>query len=744
VNRSALVEQGRGVTGELSVIGGAEYRIEGVDKVTGAAHYTADLRREGMLEVAYVRSPYPHARIVSVDTSVAAGMPGVHAVLTGADVRPLHLGRTLQDWPLLAWDRVRLVGDRVAAVAAETRRQADAAADAVVVEYEELPAVFDPSAALEPDAPVMHPDHDSYRYLRGQRRPRRHPNMQGEGVHEHGDVEAGFSSAARSFEHTFDVARTYQGHLEPHVSMVWMDGDRFHVWSTNKAPFRLREQLAISLGIDRDAIVVDAGFIGGDFGGKGFSIDEYVLIVLARETGRPVRFVMPYADDMAAGNCRHRATATVRTGVDANGRIVAHLASFLYDGGAYAAAKGNADLMPGGGVTSLAGYHVPAARVEATCVYTNSIPGGHARAPGQPQASFVSESHVDLIARELGIDPLEFRRRNAVRDGGIDGRGREWGESSMLEVLDVLRRESGWDRPLPPGHGRGVAMGERPSPAGHGAGALSGSVVVSVLPDATVEVVTGVSDQGAGAYTMMQRVVAERLGLPSARVRVRRGNTDEGPYDLGAGGSRVTPVIGGAALAGAQSLAVRLDAIAPGVTVEEQLARAAELGGLKVDGEFQHEGGLHSTYAYAVEVDVDRDTGRVRVVDATFVADVGTVINPVAVRGQLYGGFAAGLGQALMEELVVEDGVVTSGNLGEYRMPTSADVPPLRVVLLSNRGGGPFGAKSAGELANVSIAPAIANAIDDAVGVRITSLPITAEAVYAGLRSADRVAFPSA
>jgi CO/xanthine dehydrogenase Mo-binding subunit len=607
------------------------------------------------------------------------------------------------------------------------------------VEYEELAAVFDPQAALAADAPVLHPDHEEYRYLRGTRQPRSHPNLQGEGRLERGDVDAAFASAAHVFEHSFDVGRTFQGHLEPRASVVWMEGDRYHVCSTNKSPFRLRDQLAIALDIPSERIVVDSGFIGGDFGGKGFSIDEYVLIVLARETGRPVRYVSRYTDDMRAGNTRHAGHLEMRTGVDADGRIVAHEARFVFDGGAYAAAKGNAALMPGGGMTTLVGYRVQNARVESMCAYTNNVPGGHARAPGQPQASFASESHIDLIARALGRDPLEFRRLNAIRDGDTDIKGKEWRESTLVEVLDTLRREAHLDQPPLPGRGWGVSLGGRASPEGHGGKDLAASLVLTVTGDGQVEILTGVADQGAGAHSVMQRVAAEELGIPAERVTVRRGTTDEAPFDLGAGGSRVTPVVGGAARAGAAALAQHLDEMAPGRPILEQLAHAAQIGGVRVDGEFQHEAGLHCTYAYAVEVEVDQDTGQVRVTDCVLVADVGTVINPLALHGQLVGGFVSGLGQALMEEVTVDEGTVTAANLGDYKMPVMADVPPIRVVLLTGHpGGGPFGAKSAGELANVSIAPAIANAVESAVGVRITSLPITAEKVFMALQARPR------
>ena len=716
------------------VLGEPEYRIEGRAKVTGRAAYTADLRREGMLDVSYARSLYPHARIVSVDTAAARGMPGVHAVLTGSDVRPLRLGKTLQDWPLLAWDRVRLVGDRIAAVAADTLAQAEAACDAIEVEYEGLPGVFDPLEAVAPGAPVLHPDPGAYRFLRGTRRPRSHPNMQGEGRYEHGDVDAALASAVQVFEHSFDVARTIQGHLEPHVSAVWMEGDRFHVCSTNKSPFRLRDQLAAALEIPSEHIVVDSEYIGGDFGGKGFSIDEYVLILLARSTGRPVRYVTRYSDDIRAGNTRHAARLHMRTGVDAEGRIVAHTANIVYDGGAYAAGKGNAALMPAGGLSTLVGYYLPNVRVDAMCAYTNNVPGGHARAPGQPQVSFASESHIDLIARSLGQDPLEFRRLNAIQIGDVDCKGKRWGDSTFSAVLGLLRREANWDRAPAPGRGRGMSLGARSSPEG----GLTADLTLTVGGDARIEVLTGVADQGGGAHTVMQRVIAERLGVAPDHITVRRGTTDDAPFDLGAGGSRLTPVAGGAALAGADALAERLEALAPGRPVLEQLERAARHGDVRVDGHFEHEAGLHCTYACCVEVEVDRRTGQVSVTDCLFIADVGTVINPLALRGQLVGGFVTGLGQALMEELTIHDGVITTSNLGDYKMPTMPDVPPIRVVLLTEHpGGGPFGAKSAGELANVAVAPAVANAVHDAVGVRITSLPITAEKVFTALTARD-------
>jgi CO/xanthine dehydrogenase Mo-binding subunit len=702
-----------------------EWRVEGRDKVTGAARYAADITRPGTLHAAFVGSTYPHARVVSVDVEAARAMPGVRAVIAGADVRPARFGRRLQDWPVLAWDRVRFIGDRVAAVAADTLEAAEAAAAAIEIEYEELPAVFDPEAALASDAPVLHPDAAEYKYFGGARPARPHANAQGHVVHEHGDVAAGFASAAAVFEHEFSVPRVHPAYIEPRASLVWIDGGTVHVVTTNKAPFSLRDQMAVTIGVPAKQIVVDTPHVGGDFGGKGLSLDEFALYFLARATGRPVRSVLRYADELQLSNTRHAARIRLRTGVDRDGRITAHQARVVFDGGAYAAGKPVAGLLPGGPTLTLAGYHVPAARVEAVAAYTNTLPAGHARAPSQPQLTFAAESHLDLIARAMQIDPVELRARNAIRAGETDVEGAVWHDSQAPRVLATLRAASAWGSTLVKDHGRGIAFSARH--VGRG----KTSLTLTLSGDGSVEVLTGVADQGGGAHTMIQRVVARELGIEVSRVRVRQGDTGHANVDPGVGGSRVTPVAGNAALDSARKLKARLAEL--GVTLDEARTAAP----LVVTGEGEQNEHLYGVYAYSIEVSVDRETGAFRVVDAVLVADVGTVINPVAVRGQLEGGFVFGLGQAVMEELRLEDGRVTTTNLGDYKIPTIADAPPLRLVLITDAPGpGPFGAKSVGELANPAVGAAIANAIDAAVGARVMSLPITAEKVRGLLKGA--------
>jgi len=386
-------------------------------------------------------------------------------------------------------------------------------------------------------------------------------------------------------------------------------------------------------------------------------------------------------------------------------------------------------LLPGDAMLTLACYDLPNVRIEAYSAYTNTVPTGHFRAPGQPQNAFAAESHVDLIAHELGLDPLAFRLRNAARSGSVDVIGETWHSDKFVRVLEAVARE----RPnaaLPPDHGRGIGAGMR-----HLGGGKT-SMVLTLAPDLGIDVLTGVLDQGGGAHTMIQRVIAGELGIPLERVRVRRGSTAEAPHDPGVGGSRVTPVAGGAALKGAQALRAKCAELAGGTGSFEALARVAvALGGpIQVVGEHQTVSHDANVYCYSAEVAVDRETGQVRVLDVLLVVATGTILNPIAHRGQLEGGFVFGLGSTLMEELTIEDGRVTTLNLGEYKLPTIADIPPLRLVCLDDEpNSGPFGAGSVGELANPGIGPAVANAVANAVGARIHSLPITAEKVLAAL-----------
>jgi CO/xanthine dehydrogenase Mo-binding subunit len=749
--------------GVLDALRAPEERVEGRAKVTGSARYAADVSRPGMLWAAFLGSPVPHARIRAVNASAARSMPGVHAVLTGADVEGRFYGRRLRDRPVLCWDRARFVGDRIAAVAAETPEQAAAAAAAIELDLEELPALLDVDAALAEDAVILHPDAAAYAYVDGERKPVPHPNVQGRVAVRRGadDLDAVFASAAHVVEQVFRTPRMHAGYLEPHATLVWLDdAGVLQVVTTNKTPYPLRKQLAATLEIPADRVNVDAGFIGGDFGGKGYTPDEFACAFLARATGRPIKVITRMADELSTQNVRHASVARLRTAVDADGQLLAHDARILLDGGAYASAKPLPHLSLSGGVATLAGYRVPNARIEAFTVYTNGVPGGHTRTPGEVQALFAGESHLDTIARELGEDPLAFRLRNAVRQGDHGAAGEHYVEARAVEVLQAAAGAIDWAAPRPRGRGRGIAMSARHV----GGGKLP--LRLRLHADGTVEVPIGLPDQGAGGSTVIRRVVAAAASIAEDRVRVVKVPTADGPFDPGVGGSRITHLgsraaqslgvqlrdwllerLPGAIPAATQTTELRDDAfvdLATGRTV----ASFAEVAGVLVpdgspvelstvyepEAHGPDEPGDFDFGACAVEVEVDEETGAVRVTDAVLAVDVGTVINPTAHLGQLEGGFVFGLGAALMEELPSEGGAITALSLADFKLPTAGDAPPLRVVQIPTaEGPGAFGAKMAGELTNAPVPPAVANAIADAVGVRICELPLTAERVRAAI-----------
>ena len=735
-----------------------EKRVDGALKVRGAARYAADASLPGMLWSATLYSPASHARIVRVDATKARHMPGVHAVLTGKELGSTLWGRRVRDWPLLARDRVRFIGDRVAVVAAESLALAQRAIEAIEVEYDELPAVFDPREALSDAAPVLHADYDTYQLFGpGQRPARDHPNVQGmQAVHkDDADIEAAFARAARVFEHSFTTPREHQGFIEPPGSLLWIDEHAIvHVVCTNKMPFALRDQLMTVAGVQEQLIDVDANYVGGDFGGKGQVYHELLSYFLARATGRPIKSVLSYTESLTTHNSRHRADIRMRSAVDSEGRFVAHSMDVVFDGGAYAATKIGPGVLPGGIFQGMAPYRVPHVRMEARAVYTNNVPGGIMRSPGELQGVWAAESHVDMIARALSIDPIEFRLRNMTREGDTDVTGARVHVPQGEAVLERLRTEL-HARPVASGHGRGIGLGTRH--VGDGRSAMR----LTLLPDATVQVEVGLPDQGAGSHTVARRVVAASLGVDPRRVDVKYASTLNGVYDAGAGGSKSTHSIGAVAMQTGAEFRERLEELAAEVmgwpvdsihldgdhflaggeraSFDEVAMRIARGSQVQVEGthvpEAAHAEGVGDANftAFAIDVRVDRETGEVTLTDVLQVADVGTIINPVAHEGQLKGGFGFGLGAALMEDLAIQDGRVLTPSLGEYKLPTQMDMPPYRLVYVESVGPGPFGAKMAGELSNCAVAPAIANAIFDACGARVTDLPISSEAVLRAL-----------
>jgi carbon-monoxide dehydrogenase large subunit len=728
-------------------------RIEGADKVSGKMRYAADIECPAALAAKILRSPLPHARIVSVDASKALKLRGVRTIITGADVAGVMVGLRMKDMPLLATDRVRYVGEPVAAVAADSDEVAEEALNLIDVQYQELPFVTDPVAAIRPGAPVLHDNPAAYK--NAPERDIELPNVQSYGKWSNGDLEAGFQKAARVFEHTFRTPLGFHGYIEPHACTVQINDDgRVEIWASNKAPFTLRSRFARDLGLDEERVKVHILPVGGDFGGKTSVVEAPVCYFLAKKTGKPVRMVLEYTEELTAISHRHPAVITLRTGVDGDGKLCAMQVRAVFSGGGYAALKANAEVTVQGPRRAASYYRIPAIQVETLCVYTNQVPCTQTRTPGSPQTTFAVESHIDIIARDLGIDPVEFRMKNLLDDGEATPFGQKLKGIVVKETLKKALDTAGWKKPKAKNTGRGVAVYERPSGAGKSGAAIT------IESNGGVDVHLGVPDVGPGIHTVVQQIVSEVLDLPMQRVNIRVENTDSSPFDSGTGGSKSTNSVGTAAYQAVSEIKEQIIALAAarlGCKPEDlqmlngryaapgqKAVPFAELMRLAVEqnhGAITHlsiyepsRAPITSFAAQVAEVDVDPGTGQVKVTKLTTVHDSGTVLNHLSYTGQIDGGVITGLGFALMEDNSLIDGKMATANLGEFKMATCADVPKLTTVLMQDATGPtPYQGKAIAEIPNVPTAAAIANAIQDAVGVRLYDLPLTSEKVYGAL-----------
>ena len=733
------------------IIGQPVPRIDNTGKVTGESRYTADVLLPGTLWAKTLRSPHPHARVLRIDTSRAEKAPGVRDILTGNDVRGILYGRRYRDISVLAQDRVRFTGERVAAVAADTLEQAEYALDLIQIDYEELPAVFDPIQALQEGAPIIHPDVNSYK---GLPKPLESPsNAFVHDVATRGDVAEGFAQSDLIVENTYTVSRVHQAFLEPHCCLVWIDDqERVQMWSPNKVPQGLRESMSEAFAIPKDKIRVNPVAIGGDFGGKGAPIDEPICYLLALRTGRPVKMVMEYREEFVAGAPRHAAVMRLKTGVKRDGTIMAHQMEAFLDSGAYGGFRPGAVI---GGVAHAGGcYRAPHARIEVSRVYTNNLPGGQMRAPGEPQGFFAAESHIDSIARKLGMDPYKFRLKNLIGEGEETLTGGHYKGIKAKETLAAVVKAAAYTAPKPTNVGRGIAMGYR------GPGGGNTSLEISLNPDGSIVIQTGLFEQGTGTYTTLRQIAAEELRCDPDQIQISVLDTDSGvPFDSGIGGSRGTRVATGAAFQAARDAKEKLLAMAekllewPKADIElagshlthrktkkrqrwnELLSRV----GRSITGKAVNRDDAHSPVtafaAQVAEVCVDPETGEVQLRRLTTAHDTGLIVNPVGHQGQIDGGVVQGIGYGLIEYLPVQEGRVETPHFGDYKIPNVKDIPPLKTVILESENGvGPYNVKGIGENPISPVAPAIANAIEDAVGVRIKDLPITAEKVYKALR----------
>lgn len=744
-------------------------RREAREKIAGRAQYLDDIVRPGMLHAAYLLSTIPHGRIVSCDATEAAAMPGVHAVLTGEDFPRLG-GGAISDMPCLARGKVRYVGEPVAVAAAEDLATAQAAVQAMKIEYDELPAVLTIEEALADGAPQLHDDLDAY---------------EKSGLIEYGgnvvsyqemvegDVDSAWDGCDVVLESEFTTHSQYHQAIEPTGAIAEFDSaGKVTVWSTTQSVFRVQAEVSALLDIPMSQIRAIAPRIGGTFGGKGGAHLQPVAVELARRTGRPVKVVLSRSEDMMMMIRRHPARIRIKTGAMNDGALVAREAEVLLEGGAYCS---ESPAVLGAALLKARGpYNIPNVRVFGRAVYTNKSRAGGFRGFGNPQITFATESQVDEIAARLGIDPFEIRIRNAMHVGDKWLGGQTIEACGMTECIERVR-DAARRRPPPaasvPGKRRGLGV----ACLAHVCGFLSTSAAVRLFEDGTVTVATGAVDSGQGADTALAQICAAALDVPVDRVNYVNPDTDASPYNWSTSGSRVTYMAGRAVAGAAERVKEQIFEHAadmmecaredlelrPGGRVgiagvpERELPFIAiskrahwAVGGpimghfsLMYDGErFDPKRALIrgfpfsnlGTYVFgaqAVEVEVDEVTGQISVVQAWSAHDVGRAINPLAVEGQIQGAFAQGIGYALTEEMVWDEATLINPTLMDYKVPTAFDVPyPIEPIVVEDpEPSGPFGAKGIGEPGIVGVAPAIANAVADATGIRLRDLPMTSE-----------------
>jgi CO/xanthine dehydrogenase Mo-binding subunit/aerobic-type carbon monoxide dehydrogenase small subunit (CoxS/CutS family) len=702
----------------------------GPEVVTGTARYTFDLDVPGLLHLKVLRSPYAHARIRSIDAAAALAVPGVHAVLTHEDApkRPFstaqheHASEDPSDTRVLD-DVVRHVGQRVAAVVADTEAAAEAGCRLVRVDYEMLPAVTDPEAAMRPGAPLVHGDKDaSFGIARAA------ANVVGELHDELGDVAAGFAEADAVYEETFRTPRVQHASLETHGAVGWLDdAGRLVIRSSTQTPFLTRRALAVLFDLPMEGVRVIAGRVGGGFGGKQEMLVEDLVALAVRKTGRPVKLEFTRAEQFTSATTRHPFAVRLKAGARTDGTLTALELRVVADTGAYG--NHGPSVMYHGCHESLAVYRCANKKTDAYAVYTNTVPAGAFRGYGLGQVSFAVESVLDELARRLELDPIALRERNIVRPGedltapGSHADDLTIASYGLDECLAVLRSAAA--APVEPhpdgwlvGTGMALTMIAAGPPGGHFADAT-----VTRLDDGRYELAVGTAEFGNGSTTVHAQIAADALATTPDQIVLRQSDTDLVAHDTGAFGSTGVVVAGKAVLHAARALRAKI------------LAGSADEP-LRAHG---HWGGSPRSVAFNAQwfrIAVDPDSGEIRILRSVHSADAGTVLNPLQCRGQVEGGIAQALGATLAEHVDIDaSGQVTTAGFRQYHLPTFADVPHTEVHFAATEDAiGPLGAKSMSESPFNPVAPAMANALRDATGVRFTSLPFTRDRVWQGLQ----------
>ncbi|MGM5027960.1 molybdopterin-dependent oxidoreductase [Tardiphaga sp. 862_B3_N4_1] len=702
----------------------------GPQVVTGKARYTFDVAMDGLLHIKMLRSPHPHARIVSIDSSAARAMPGVYAVLTHADT-PATLFSTArheidamdpEDTRILD-DTVRFIGQKVAAVVADSEAIAEEACRRIDVVYDILPAVFDPATAIAPGAPVIHPDKTPAHRVSNAIR-----NIVAETHGEFGDVAAALAAAAVTYEGTFTTQRVQHGHLETHGGMAWLDADGIlNIRSSTQTPFLTRRALAQLYDLPSDKVRVFCERVGGGFGGKQEMFVEDILALAALKTGRPVKWELTREEQFIATSTRHPMRVTVRAGADRQGKLTALQLDVLSNTGAYGNHAGPVLFHACG--ESLGVYNCTNKKVDAVVAYTNTVPAGAFRGYGLPQTLFAVEAAIDDLAAQLGISPYDFRRHNAIKPGDamLSPAGTHYddvtiGSYGLDQCLDLVEQamqvktKHDLDDDWLIGDGIALTMIDTVPPQGHIA-----EVVIAKRDDGGYELTVGTAEFGNGTATVHRQIAATTLGCTVEQIHLRQSDTRNGGHDTGAYGSAGTFVAGKATHDAAQKLVAAMQA--------DSNARSAT----------GTSGGTPRSVAFNVQgfrVAVNKGTGAIKVLKSVQAADAGAVANPMQLRGQIEGGVAQSLGATLYEEMVIDGrGRVVNPKFRDYHLPSFADLPRTDVYFADTYDAiGPLGAKSMSESPYNPVAAALGNALFDATGIRFTQVPFKPDRIFPELQ----------
>ena len=775
---------------ERRFVGQSLTDASGLGKVTGRANYSMDLQLPGMLYAKVKRSPHPHARVLKVDATKAAKLEGVRAIITPKNIPNVRFGAVVLDEQVLAFERVRYVGEPVAAVAAHSLEIAEEALELIDVEYELLPPIFDPESGLSVEKDrALHPEFEKYSVPADIRlgsigHDPKLPNVTAHFKVRKGDLQNGFRKADEIIENRFTTQMAQQVPMEPYICLCNPDPDgSVTVYTSTQAPMAVRRLLSQAIAVGSEKIRVITPYVGGGFGCKLEVKAEPICALLAQRARAPVRLQFTREETFANSNVRHPFTVYIKDGVMKDGRVVARQVRLILDGGAYAGLGISVTKSSIYGASEV--YLVPNFELDSYRVYTNKPPASAYRGFGCAQVEWATESQMNVIAKQLGIDPIEIRRINMLRPGDVTVIGEVVEKPLAGECMNRVLTEIEWDKPKQHSIGswkigRGLAIGAKYSKA-----PTYACAVVKVWPEGIIEVKTGATDIGGGTYTVLAQMAAEEFQIPISKIKITSGDTDIAPFDEGAYSSRQTFNSGKAVVMACKEAkkdlferaARLLDATPEQLETSDGLIMVTGTSKPPIPiqqvfadsrnaGYFLYEGGeisgkatsrsemsgldpetgqvkgdrANSFYMYiatAVQLAVNVETGQVKIQKLVTASDNGKAINPTMVHGQLEGCTATGISTALYEELVVDKGVVLNPSFMDYKVPSSLESlssNSLKTILLDiPYEDGPFGAKGGGEVGMMTPTPAIVDAISDAIGIRIKNLPATSERVLSEL-----------